>query len=151
MNSNYKMSMKKMMFLPLLAFICLLGSCSDEESPVQAIRYPLPEHMQVDVRDDLPVIIKTEAEFNALFSAYADQLEKIDFNQYDLVYLQSDAYESEIFETWLDTSVYPYQIYVRIDSNFEGHVEIIRWAVAYLLPKSDANQVVFDNQMHTDI
>lgn len=129
-----------------LAMVGMFTACSDEESPVQAIRYPLPEHMQIDVRDDLPVIIKTEAEFNALFSAYAGQLEKIDFNRYDLVYLQSDAYEPEIFETWLDTSVYPYQIYVRIDSNFEGHVE--RWAVAYLLPKSDANQVVFDWQMH---
>lgn len=134
--------------LPLLAFICLLGSCSDDDTPVQAIRYPLPEHMQVDVQDELPVIIKTEAEFNALFSAYEGQLEKIDFNQYDLVYLQSDAYEPEIFETWLDTSTYPYQIYVRIKSKYEGRVEIIRWAVAYLLPKSNANQVVFDNKMH---
>lgn len=145
--------MKKclVMILSFVSFVFLLVGCSDDDTPVQAIRYPLPEHMQIDVRDELPVLIKSEAEFNALFSAYEGQLEKIDFNQYDLVYLQSDAYEPEIFETWLDTSTYPYQIYVRIKSKYEGRVEIVRWAVAYLLPKSDANQVVFDNQMHYDV
>lgn len=145
-----KIMQKTLRFLvySMLTMACLFTACSDDDDPVQAIRYPLPEHMQIDVRDELPVIIKTEAEFNALFSAYEGQLEKIDFNQYDLVYLQSDAYEPEIFETWLDTSTYPYQIYVRIKSKYEGRVEIVRWAVAYLLPKSDANQVVFDNKMH---
>lgn len=147
------MDMKKflVMILSLISFVFLLGSCSDDDDPVQAIRYSLPEHIQVDVKDELPVIIKTESEFNTLFSGYEGQLEKIDFNQYDLVYLQSDAYEPEIFETWLDTSTYPYEICVRIKSKYQGHVEIVRWAVAYLLPKSDANQVVFDNKMHSDI
>ena len=147
------MDMKKflVMIFPLVSFVFLLGSCSDDDDPVQAISYSLPEQIQVDVKDELPVIIKTEAEFNTLFSAYESQLEKIDFNQYDLVYLQGDAYEPEIFETWLDTSTYPYEICVRIESKYQGHVEIVRWAVAYLLPKSDANQVVFDNQMHSGI
>lgn len=147
------MDMKKflVMILSLVSFVFLLGGCSDDDVPVQAISYSLPGQIRVDVKDELPVIIKTEAEFNTLFSAYEGQLEKIDFDQYDLVYLQGDAYEPEIFETWLDTSTYPYEICVRIKSKLIGRVEIVRWAVAYLLPKSDANQVVFDNKMHSDI
>lgn len=147
------MDMKKflVMILSLVSFVFLLGSCSDDDVPVQAISYSLPEQIRVDVKDELPVIIKTEAEFNTLFSAYEGQLEKIDFDQYDLVYLQGSTHEMESFKTWLDTGTYPYQIYVQIKEKEVDHAVPVRWAVAYLLPKSDANQVVFDNKMHSDI
>ena len=85
--------MKKclVMILSFVSFVFLLVGCSDDDTPVQAIRYPLPEHMQIDVRDELPVLIKSEAEFNALFSAYKDEMGWVDFNQYDLVYMQGTS------------------------------------------------------------
>lgn len=150
MNSNYKMSMKKMMFLPLLAFICLLGSCSDDDIPVEAISYALPEHMQVGVEYYEPVIIKSDAEFDALFSAYKDEMEKVDFAHYDLVYMQGRTGICEKLESirsWIDTSVYPYQMHVRTTetTRVDGKFEKDHWAVAFLLPKSDRNKVIYND------
>lgn len=149
------MRMKKkflMMLLPLLAFICLLGSCSDDDTPVQAISYALPEHMQVGVENYEPVIIKTEAEFNALFSAYKDEMGWVDFNQYDLVYMQGNTgigQKIKAIKSWIDTSVYPYQLHVHTDcATIDGRLEKERWAVAYLLPKSDSNNVICDISIH---
>ena len=149
------MRMKKkflMMLLPLLAFICLLGSCSDDDTPVQAISYALPEHMQVGVENYEPVIIKSEAEFNALFSAYKDEMGWVDFNQYDLVYMQGNTgigQKIKAIKSWIDTSVYPYQLHVHTDcATIDGRLEKERWAVAYLLPKSDSNNVICDISIH---
>lgn len=141
-----------MMLLPLLAFICLLGSCSDDDTPVQAISYALPEHMQVDAEDCEPVLIKSEAEFNALFSAYKDEMGWVDFNQYDLVYMQGNTgigQKIKAIKSWIDTSVYPYQLHVHTDcATIDGRLEKERWAVAYLLPKSDSNNVICDISIH---
>ena len=146
--------MKKclVMILSFVSFVFLLVGCSDDDTPVQAIRYPLPEHMQIDVRDELPVLIKSEAEFNALFSAYKDEMGWVDFNQYDLVYMQGNTGIGQKIKTikfWIDTSVYPYQLHVHTDcATIDGRLEKERWAVAYLLPKSDSNNVICDISIH---
>lgn len=146
--------MKKclVMILSFVSFVFLLVGCSDDDTPVQAIRYPLPEHMQIDVRDELPVLIKSEAEFNALFSAYKDEMGWVDFNQYDLVYMQGNTgigQKIKAIKSWIDTSVYPYQLHVHTDcATIDGRLEKERWAVAYLLPKSDSNNVICDISIH---
>lgn len=146
--------MKKclVMILSFVSFVFLLVGCSDDDTPVQAIRYPLPEHMQIDVRDELPVLIKSEAEFNALFSAYKDEMGWVDFNQYDLVYMQGNTgigQKIKTIKSWIDTSVYPYQLHVHTDcATIDGRLEKERWAVAYLLPKSDSNNVICDISIH---
>lgn len=91
-NLNPNKSMKKKLLtliLPLMAFACLFSACSDDDDDsVRIVQYALPERMQLDVADVQPVIVKSEAEFNDLFGAYASQLPKVDFNKYDLVYGQ---------------------------------------------------------------
>ena len=130
------------LILPLMAFACLFTACSsdDDNDPVGVVQYPVPERMQLDVVDNEPVLVKTEAEFNDLFGTYASQLPKVDFNQYDLVYGQGGAeYGVVSFESWIDGTEPPYRLVVHIQQNYT--LPYVRWAVAYLLPKNDKNQV----------
>ena len=77
----------------MLAMVCLFTACSDDDDndSVRIVQYPLPERMQLDVADNEPVLVKTEAEFDDLFGSYASQLPKVDFNKYDLVYGQGGS------------------------------------------------------------
>ena len=129
------------LILPLMAFACLFSACSDDDDDsVRIVQYALPERMQLDVADVQPVIVKSEAEFNDLFGAYASQLPKVDFNKYDLVYGQGGAEHGVVsFESWIDGDTPPYRLVVHIEQNYTH--EYVRWAVAYLLPKNDNNQV----------
>ncbi|CDA92947.1 unknown [Prevotella sp. CAG:1320] len=125
----------------MLAMVCLFTACSDDDDDsVRIVQYALPEKMQLDVADVQPVIVKSEAEFNALFGAYAAQLTKVDFTKYDLVYGQGASdYGVVSFESWIDGDTPPYRLVVHIEQNYTH--EYVRWAVAYLLPKNDNNQV----------
>lgn len=130
------------LILPLMAFACLFTACSDDDDndSVRIVQYPVPERMQLDVQDNKPVLVKTEAGFNDLFGAYAAQLPKVDFTKYDLVYGQGASdYGVVSFESWIDGDTPPYRLVVHIEQNYTH--EYVRWAVAYLLPKNDNNQV----------
>ncbi len=126
----------------MLAMVCLFTACSDDDDndSVRIVQYSLPERMQLDVADNEPVLVKTEAEFNDLFGTYASQLPKVDFNKYDLVYGQGASDHGIVsFESWIDGDTSPYRLVVHIEQNYTH--EYVRWAVAYLLPKNDNNQV----------
>ena len=126
----------------MLAMVCLFTACSDDDDndSVRIVQYSLPERMQLDVADNEPVLVKTEAEFNDLFGAYAAQLPKVDFTRYDLVYGQGASdYGVVSFESWIDGDTPPYRLVVHIEQNYTH--EYVRWAVAYLLPKNERNQV----------
>lgn len=143
-----------------LAMVGMFTACSDDDdASVQAISYALPEHMHVNVEDGKPVIIKSEEEFNSLFSDYKEELKKVDFDQYDLVYAQGSSNKA-FLRPWIDMSSYPYVIYVFDKKYYDGDVytglgayleQEKRWAVAFLLPKSDNNQVtLFDPYIYID-
>lgn len=143
------------LFLPLMAFACLFTACSSDDdapSPMQPITYSLPAQMKVDTEDCEPVLIKSEAEFNTLFGAYKDHMGWVDFSQYDLVYMQGNTgigQKIKTIKSWIDTSVYPYQLHVHTDcATIDGRLEKERWAVAYLLPKSDSNNVICDIKIY---
>lgn len=142
------------LILPLMAFACLFSSCSEDDdlSPVQPITYSLPAQIQVDVEDGEPIVIKSETEFNTLFNEYKDQMGWVDFRRYDFVYMQGRTGISQkimTIKSWIDTSVYPYQLYVRTDcATIDDWLEKERWAVAFLLPKSDKNKVIYDSRMY---
>lgn len=125
----------------MLAMACLFTACSDDDDDaVTIVQYPVPERMQLSVADNEPVLVKTEAEFNDLFGTYASQLPKVDFNKYDLVYGQGASDHGIVsFESWIDGDTPPYRLVVHIEQNYTH--EYVRWAVAYLLPKNDNNQV----------
>ncbi len=155
LNSNQRMKKKLLtLFLPMMAFACLFSACSDDDdlSSVQPITYSLPAQMKVDTEDCEPVLIKSEAEFNTLFGAYKDHMGWVDFSQYDLVYMQGNTgigQKIKTIKSWIDTSVYPYQLHVHTDcATIDGRLEKERWAVAYLLPKSDSNNVVCDIKIY---
>ncbi len=125
----------------MLAMACLFTACSDDDDDAATIvQYPVPERMQLSVADNEPVLVKNETEFNDLFGSYASQLPKVDFNKYDLVYGQGGAEHGVVsFESWIDGETPPYRLVVHIEQNYTH--EYVRWAVAYLLPKNDNNQV----------
>lgn len=126
----------------MLAMVCLFTACSDDDDndSVRIVQYPLPERMQLDVADNEPVLVKTEAEFDDLFGSYASQLPKVDFNKYDLVYGQGGSSHGVVnFESRIDGTEPPYRLVVHIQQNLTH--EYVRWAVAYLLPKYERNQV----------
>lgn len=76
----------------------------------------------------------------------------VDFSQYDLVYIQGNTgigQKIKTIKSWIDTSVYPYQLHVHTDcATIDGRLEKERWAVAYLLPKSDSNNVICDIKIY---
>ena len=125
----------------MLAMVCLFTACSDDDDDsVRIVQYPVPERMQLSVADNEPVLVKTEAEFDELFGSYASQLPKVDFNKYDLVYGQGASEHGVVsFESRIDGTEPPYRLVVHIQQNLTH--EYVRWAVAYLLPKNDNNQV----------
>lgn len=125
----------------MLAMVCLFSACSDDDDDsARIVQYPVPERMQLSVADNEPVLVKTEAEFDELFGSYASQLPKVDFNKYDLVYGQGDSSHGVVsFESRIDGTEPPYRLVVHIQQNLTH--EYVRWAVAYLLPKNDNNQV----------
>ena len=125
----------------MLAMACLFTACSDDDDDaVTIVQYPVPERMQLSVADNEPVLVKNETEFNDLFGSYASQLPKVDFNKYDLVYGQGASDHGIVsFESWIDGDTPPYRLVVHIEQNYTH--EYVRWAVAYLLPKNDNNQV----------
>lgn len=132
----------KFLVCSMLAVVGMFTACSDDgdEDSVRIVQYALPERMQLDVADVQPVIVKSESEFNDLFGAYAAQLPKVDFSKYDLVYSQGASdYGVVGFESWIDGDTPPYRLVVHIEQNYTH--EYVRWAVAYLLPKNDNNQV----------
>lgn len=151
-----KIMQKTLRFLvySMLTMACLFTACSDDDdlSSVQPITYSLPAQMKVDAEDCEPVLIKSEAEFNALFSAYKDEMGWVDFNQYDLVYMQGNTgigQKIKAIKSWIDTSVYPYELHVYTDyTTIDGRLEKERWAVAFLLPKSDSNNVICDKKIY---
>lgn len=140
---NIKTMRKTLRFLvySMLAMACLFTACSDDDDDAATIvQYPVPERMQLSVADNEPVLVKNETEFNDLFGSYASQLPKVDFNKYDLVYGQGGAEHGVVsFESWIDGETPPYRLVVHIEQNYTH--EYVRWAVAYLLPKNDNNQV----------
>lgn len=140
---NIKTMRKTLRFLvySMLAMACLFTACSDDDDDAATIvQYPVPERMQLSVADNEPVLVKTEAEFDELFGSYASQLPKVDFNKYDLVYGQGASEHGVVsFESWIDGDTPPYRLVVHIEQNYTH--EYVRWAVAYLLPKNDNNQV----------
>lgn len=150
---------KKLLTLvfPLMAFACLFTACSDDDDlgavqPIMPITYSLPAQMKVDTEDYEPVLIKTEAEFNAFFSDYKDQMGWVDFNKYDFVYMQGNTgigQKIKTIKSWIDTSVYPYELHVyTYYTTIDGRLEKERWAVAFLLPKSDSNNVICDKKIY---
>ena len=132
----------KFLVCSILAMVAMFTACSDDgdEDSVRIVQYALPEGMQLDVPDVQPVIVKSEAEFNDLFGAYAVQLPKVDFTKYDLVYGQgASSYGVVGFDSWIDGDTPPYRLVVHIEQDYT--LPYVRWAVAYLLPKNDNNQV----------
>lgn len=125
----------------MLAMACLFTACSDDDDDsMRIVQYPLPERMQLDVADNEPVLVKNETEFNDLFGTYANQLPKVDFNKYDLVYAQGASENGMVdFSYSIDGTAPPYVLEVVIKQDYTALY--VRWALAFLLPKNDKNQV----------
>lgn len=141
----------------MLAFACLFTACSDDDGLVApghvdnpaAIRYDLPESFCLSsVEDHKAIIVRTSEEFNKLFAKenIASPYDKvtlppIDFNKYDLFYVQGNT-STEIydFHTDMNTNGYPYRLWVYVQTSMLASLD--SWSVGYLVQKDDWNDQV---------
>lgn len=145
------------LILPMMAFACLFTACSDDDGLVApghvdnpaAIRYDLPESFCLSsVEDHKAIIVRTSEEFNKLFAkenfvmSHLDvTLPPIDFNKYDLFYVQGNT-STMIGDLHADmeTDGYPYRLWVYVKMTMLPSVD--RWSVGYLVQKDDWNDQV---------
>lgn len=143
--------------LPVLAFACLLSGCSNKPAAHRhakrqipaTIRYDLPESFCLSsVEDHKAIIVRTSEEFNELFAEenFVSPYEKvtlppIDFNKYDLFYVQGNT-TTAVGDLHADMSTngYPYRLWVYVQTTMLQSLD--SWSVGYLVQKDDWNDQV---------
>ncbi|MDE6819513.1 hypothetical protein [Bacteroides acidifaciens] len=126
-----------------LLFICsmlLCLSCSDNDIKMLT-RYNLPQNIRIDIPSDSMIVIRSSSEFDNRFKGYTDELSKIDFNKYDLAYIQGASPTGiEDFNVQWNVDTTPYELSINIKNNITTQYQI--WSLAYLIAKRKNNDVV---------
>ncbi|WP_373136325.1 hypothetical protein [Phocaeicola plebeius] len=134
--------MKTLLYNSLL-FICsifLCISCSNNDINMLT-RYNLPQNIRIDTPSDSIIVIRSSEEFYKRFNGYTDKLSKIDFNKYDLAYIQGTSPTGiEDFNIQWNVDTTPYELLINIKNNMTTQYQI--WSLAYLIDKSKSNDVV---------
>ncbi|WP_285827472.1 hypothetical protein [Bacteroides acidifaciens] len=129
--------MKKLFFLLLLA---TFTSCSKNDIKMLT-RYNLPQNIRIDIPSDSMIVIRSSSEFDNRFKGYTDELSKIDFNKYDLAYIQGASPTGiEDFNVQWNVDTTPYELSINIKNNITTQYQI--WSLAYLIAKRKNNDVV---------
>ena len=111
-------------------------------------RYNLPQNIRIDIPSDSMIVIRSSSEFDNRFKGYTDELSKIDFNKYDLAYIQGASPTGiEDFNVQWNVDTTPYELSINIKNNITTQYQI--WSLAYLIAKRKNNDlvasVVYDN------
>lgn len=129
--------MKKLFFLLLLA---TFASCSKNDIKMLTC-YNLPQNIRIDIPSDSMIVIRSSSEFDNRFKGYTDELSKIDFNKYDLAYIQGASPTGiEDFNVQWNVDTTPYELSINIKNNITTQYQI--WSLAYLIAKRKNNDVV---------
>ncbi|MFG6411770.1 MAG: hypothetical protein K1V92_12525 [Bacteroides acidifaciens] len=129
--------MKKLFFLLLLA---TFASCSKNDIKMLT-RYNLPQNIRIDIPSDSMIVIRSSSEFDNRFKGYTDELSIIDFNKYDLAYIQGASPTGiEDFNVQWNVDTTPYELSINIKNNITTQYQI--WSLAYLIAKRKNNDVV---------
>lgn len=121
----------------MIALAAILSvSCSDDVERNVIEKYDMPDNLALEVADETPVIVKSEGDFSRLFGEAGENLRKVDFGKYNLIYIQGKSRNgiTDIDSNW-DTDSSPYRLSITIKTNLTE--EYRNWSVAYLMPKSD--------------
>lgn len=153
--------MKKLFFkLPLVSMIgafmlLLLGvsACSDDTDPAlegdietQIKDYPLPERFfiydegKTTVGDLRVIVIESSSKFKIVFGEDANELEKIDFNSYKLVYVQGIA-PNDVGSITSEWSTKKSSYKVSFDVTIGIFCVLTPWSKGFLLPKGMKKEV----------
>lgn len=104
-------------------------------------RYNLPQNIRIDIPSDSMIVIRSSSEFDNRFKGYTDELSKIDFNKYDLAYIQGASPTGiEDFNVQWNVDTTPYELSINIKNNITTQYQI--WSLAYLIAKRKNNDVV---------
>lgn len=127
------------LMLFFVAAVCV--SCSEDGPAEPLTDYNMPSQIRIDVTDEIPVVVTSSAEFNRLFGDVKKEMGKIDFEKYDLVYVQgvSSSGINDISTQW-DMDHVPYILKIDIRQDFTTETE--RWNRGFLLAKTGNNTSV---------
>lgn len=125
-------------------------SCSNNDIEMLT-RYNLPQNIRIDIPSDSIIVIRSSEEFDKRFKGYTDELSKIDFNKYDLVYIQGTSPTGiEDFNIQWNVDTTPYELLINIKNNITTQYK--EWSFSYLIDKSKNNgvvaSVVYDNAIN---
>ncbi len=144
--------MKTILYNSLL-FICgifLCISCSDNFIDIKMVtRYNLPQNIRIDIPSDSIIVVRSSEEFDKRFKGYTDELSKIDFNKYDLAYIQGASPTCIVdFNIQWNVDTTPYELLINIKNNIL--LQYQEWSLAYLIGKNNdvVASVVYDNAIN---
>lgn len=126
------------LFAILFASVC--GACSDENKVIMQ-QIEMPEGMELSIQDETVVIVNSASECKTLFGESYESLKSVDFETYDLVYLQGgSAHGIKDIQTLWNLNTDPYQLSIVIVQDYT--TEYARWAAGFLMLKEQAKEVV---------
>lgn len=138
--------MKKLLPFLLLAFLSgyalLLSGCDDEEKieHLNYEEYQLPYRAQLEGEDEQAIIINDIEEFQRIFSAHPE-LEAIDFDTHTLLAIKGTAnygigkIKREITRGANKKTRFKITVLLTLQTVMDP------WAIAYILPKSNASDI----------
>ncbi len=138
------MKLRLMNKLAIIAGIIMMSicgvSCSDDKDlgtdfdKSQIVDYPLPDRFSIKASPDKAIIIDSSFQFKQVFGEKSEELNKVDFNRYNLIYIQGVSPQDvvEITPLW-NTDKTPARL--SLDVQYGLLTVLDTWSRAYLVPK----------------
>lgn len=121
----------------LLASVC--SSCSDDDKTIMQ-QIEMPDGIELNAQDEKAVIVNSASECKVLFGESYENLKSVDFETYDLVYLQGgSAHGIKDMQFSWNLKTNPYRLSVVITQDYT--TEYDRWAVGFLMLKEQAKEI----------
>ena len=133
--------MSKLAIIVGIVVMSICGvACSDDKDlgadfdKSQIVDYPLPDRFSIKTTPDKAIIIDSSFQFKQVFGEKREELDKIDFDHYNLIYIQGVAPQNveKITPLW-STDKSPAGL--SLDVQYGLLTALDPWSRAYLVPK----------------
>ncbi|WP_139265212.1 hypothetical protein [Bacteroides ihuae] len=129
--------------LLVLSLVFLCSSCSNDDTTSEFYTYyNLPSDYNTKIKEDKIIVINDEIEFQKLLSDYP-HLESVDFGKSTLLLIEGISMSGieKIDKQISKAENNKYEVIINVKMNLATVVE--PWHVAYLIPKTNAEDIVF--------